>query len=152
MNPEDFKFKFKDIDLKDFYESKIDYDFLKKYIKDFDWNLPNNISTTAVKSSFSDMDVIIGMDHSGQMHIIKNERGEEGVKTININIIMRMFIQALRTGIMKFASNDKFKIFSEAIEKDLENAIMNIVNKYDLNRPERLPKWEKKSPLKFYEP
>lgn len=142
MNPEDFKFKFKDIDLKDFY-------FLKKYIKDFDWNLPNNIS---VKSSFSDMDVIIGMDHSGQMHIIKNERGEEGVKTININIIMRMFIQALRTGIMKFASNDKFKIFSEAIEKDLENAIMNIVNKYDLNRPERLPKWEKKSPLKFYEP
>lgn len=145
MNPEDFKFKFKDIDLKDFY-------FLKKYIKDFDWNLPNNISTTAVKSSFSDMDVIIGMDHSGQMHIIKNERGEEGVKTININIIMRMFIQALRTGIMKFASNDKFKIFSEAIEKDLENAIMNIVNKYDLNRPERLPKWEKKSPLKFYEP
>jgi len=154
MNPEDFKFKgFKDIDLKDMYESKIDYDLLKRYVDDFDWvAMPSSISTSAVRSSFSDMDVIIGMDHKGRMHIIKNERGDENLKFININIIMRMFIQALRTGIMKFVANDKFKIFSEAIEKDLENAIMNIVNKYDLNRPERLPKWEKKSPLKFYEP
>ncbi len=155
MNPEDFKFKgFKDIDLKDFYDSKltVDYDFFKKYCDEFDWNLSNTVSSTAVKSSFSDMNIIIGVDHNGQMHIIKNERGDEGLKYININVIMRMFIQALRTGIMKFAAGERFKLFSYSIERDLENAIMQIVNKYDLNRPERLPKWEKKSPLKFYEP
>ena len=106
MNPEDFKFKFKDIDLKDFYDSKlsVDYDFFKKYCDEFDWNLSNTVSSTAVKSSFSDMNIVIGVDHNGQMHIIKNERGDEGLKYININVIMRMFIQALRTGINVYSS------------------------------------------------
>jgi hypothetical protein len=59
-----------------------------------------------------------------------------------------MFIKSLRAGIMRFAAKNRFNIFSEAIEKDLEAAILEVVNKYDLNRNEisvREKWWEKTS-------
>ena len=147
MNPEKFK-KLNDIA----NECKIDYADLAKYFDDSiynSWNLPSNISSQTVKSSFNDMDFIIGMDENEEMHVIKNG-GSSKFDYININTIMKMFIKSLRAGIMRFSAKNRFNIFSEAIEKDLEAAILEVVNKYDLNRNEisvREYKWERTSRL-----
>jgi|ADurb_Ile_03_Slu_FD_contig_101_108753_length_1643_multi_2_in_0_out_0_2 hypothetical protein len=149
MNPEKYK-KFKDIANE--YKIDIKYENLKNIIyydddSNIEWNLPNNISSSSVKASFNDMDFIIGMDENEEMHVIKNG-GSDKFEYININIIIKMFIKSLRAGIMRFAAKNRFNIFSEAIEKDLEAAILEVVNKYDLNRNEisvREKWWEKTS-------
>jgi hypothetical protein len=151
MNPEKYK-KFKDIANE--YKIDIKYENLKNIIyydddSNIEWNLPNNISSSSVKASFNDMDFIIGMDENEEMHVIKNG-GSDKFEYININIIIKMFIKSLRAGIMRFAAKNRFNIFSEAIEKDLEAAILEVVNKYDLNRNEisvREYKWERTSRL-----
>lgn len=149
MNPEKYK-KFKDIANE--YKIDIKYENLKNIIyydddSNIEWNLPNNISSSSVKASFNDMDFIIGMDENEEMHVIKNG-GSDKFEYININIIIKMFIKSLRAGIMRFSAKNRFNIFSEAIEKDLEAAILEVVNKYDLNRNEisvREKWWEKTS-------
>lgn len=151
MNPEKYKFKYpkfekyEKLDLKELSEMKIDYNKLKEIANSFDIDYFNNTfnASTAVKSTMLDMDVIIGMKHNGEMEIIKNESGD--MKYVNTNVVMRMFIKALRAGIMRFNTN-KFQLFTTEIEKDLKNAIMEVVRKYDLEQPysrREFPRWEK---------
>lgn len=154
MNPDKYKIrypkfeKYEKLDLEELSKYAIDYDKLKNLFQSFDdsyFGTDFNAST-AVKSTMLDMEVIIGMKHNGEMEIIKNESGNEGLKYVHVNIIKRMFIKALRAGIMRFNTN-RFQLFTAEIERELENAIMEVVRKYDLEQPysrRDIPQWEKK--------
>ena len=93
MNPEKYK-KLKDI--ANDYKIDTKYENIMNIIyyddSGSEWNLANNISSSAVKSSFNDMDFIIGMDENEEMHVIKNG-GSDKFEYININIIIKMFIK-----------------------------------------------------------
>lgn len=140
--------------IKDFSDIEIDIKHLKDYLylsygygEDLSYN-PKFDATSAVKSSMLDMSVILGMKRDGSLEIIKNEKDEGEFKYVNIDTIMKMFIKAIRTGILRFPSEEKFKLFSDTIEKELENAIMGVVNKYDLKRHREYNyKWPPKQSL-----
>jgi len=127
--------KYEKLDLKETNNYEIDHSMLEELFDNNHFNV-NFDSSYGVKSTMHDMKVVIGLKHNGEIEIIKNESFDGGFKFVNTNVIMRMFIKMFRIGIMRFNIN-KLKLFTEQIEKDLENAIMSIVEKYDLSKSGR---------------
>lgn len=84
-----------------------------------------NKENSLLKNCFQ-ADLVIALIH-GELKILKSRWGEP--ECLDPHLSLDILIKALRTGAMGF-NPENFNMFKEAIEQELREEIMKVLNKY----------------------